>query len=422
MRRLIALSLAALFLVVGVVTAHPMPNSAVELRLGAKEIDANLTLPIIGLRHGWEKPVPSDANLAVQKYGDALKDYVKEHIHPIAPDGRPWTVEVGEVSPVAEENPDILVQVRMIPPPGAPTDRLTLNYDVIFHKLITHTAIVTIASDWRNGKLGGEPTVLGTMDNRLTTIEIDRSTGSWFQGFAAVFRLGVNHIAEGTDHLLFLLALLLPAPLIADRWRWGSFAGTIPALKRILKIVTAFTIGHSITLILGAIGWVNLPSSLIESAIAVSILVSAIHALVPILAGKEVYIAAGFGLVHGLAFASTLQEFGFDSITMVSSMFAFNLGIEAMQVFIILATIPWLVLLSRTPAYSFFRIAGATITAIAAVAWLFERAAGWNNPIGPYVELVAAHPVLLLTSLAAFSVIAWLVKPSIKEVPVAQEL
>ena len=170
-----------------------------------------------------------------------------------------------------------------------------------------------------------------------------------------------------------------------------------------MKIVTAFTIGHSITLILGAIGWVKLPSDLIESAIAVSILVSAIHALVPILYGKEVYIAAGFGLVHGLAFASTLQEFGFDSITMVSSMFAFNLGIEAMQVFIILATIPWLILLSRTPAYSFFRIVGTTLTAVAAVAWLFERAAGWNNPIGPYVELVAAHPVLLLTSLAALS-------------------
>ncbi len=422
MRRLIALGFAAFFFVGGVAAAHPTPNSGVELRLGAREIDATITLPISGLRLGWEKPVPMDANLAVQEYGDALKNYVKEHVHPVAPDGRPWSVEVGEVSPVAEESPDMRVQVRMIPPPGAPADRLTLNYDVIFHKLITHCAIVTITSDWRNGLLGGEPKVLGTMYNRRPTIEIDRSTGSWFQGFAAVFRLGINHIAEGTDHLLFLLALLLPAPLVADRWRWGGFAGTMPALRRILKIVTAFTIGHSITLILGAIGWVKLPSGLIESAIAVSILVSAIHALVPILYGKEVYIAGGFGLVHGLAFASTLQEFGFDSITMVSSIFAFNLGIEAMQVFIILATIPWLILLSRTPAYSFFRIVGATVTAVAAVAWLFERAAGWNNPIGSYVELVAAHPVSLITSLAAFSVIAWRIMPGINEAPVARKL
>ena len=229
MLRLIALSLAAFFFVGGVATAHPMPNSGVELRLGAREIDATLTLPITELRLGWEKPVPMDANLAVQEYGDALKDYVKEHVHPIAPDGRPWTVEVGDVSPVAEVNPDMRVQVRMTPPSGAPADRLTLNYDVIFHKLITHCAIVTIASDWRNGILGGEPTVLCTMYSRLPTINIDRSAGSWFQGFAAVFRLGINHIAEGTDHLLFLLALLLPAPLVADRWRWGSFVGTIPA-------------------------------------------------------------------------------------------------------------------------------------------------------------------------------------------------
>jgi hypothetical protein len=291
----------------------------------------------------------------------------------------------------------------MRPPPGAPVDRLTLHYDVIFHHLITHTAVVTLAGDWENGVLGEEPVLLGTIRDTNADLVIDRSGGSWSQGFSAMFRLGTRHIAEGTDHLLFLLALILPAPLIAADGRWGSYAGAKTAFRRIIKVVTAFTIGHSITLVFGAMGWVSLPDPLIESAIAISILVSAIHALVPIFRGREVYIAGGFGLVHGLAFASTLTGFGFDPLTLVSSVLGFNLGIEAFQLLIILLVMPCLVVLARTRLYKPFRIAGAMLTGIAAVGWFAERAFGWGNPIAPLVEGAASHPLWLLAGLVVLA-------------------
>ena len=221
---------------------------------------------------------------------------------------------VREVIPVEEQEPDVRVMLTMTPPPGAPVDRLTFGYDAIFHHLITHTAVVTLAGDWRNGVIGEEPVLLGTMRDTNAAIAIDRSGGSWLRGFAAMFRLGMRHIAEGTDHLLFLLALILPAPLLAASGRWGGYAGGKTALRRIVKVVTAFTLGHSITLVLGALGWARLPGSVIESAIALSILVSAVHALVPIFRGREVFIAGGFGLVHGLAFAATLDGFGLDPL------------------------------------------------------------------------------------------------------------
>src|SRR3954462_6419555 len=292
----------------------------------------------------------------------------------------------------------------MNPPPGAPVGRLSFRYDVIFHHLITHTAVITLADDWRNGVLGEEPVLLGTMRDTSDAIAIDRSGGSWFQGFAAMFRLGARHIGEGADHLLFLLALILPAPLVASGGRWGGYAGWQTAFRRIIKVVTAFTLGHSITLLFGALGWVSLPGALVESAIALSILVSAVHALVPVFRGREVLIAGGFGLVHGLAFASTLTGFGFDPLTMVSSVLGFNLGIEAVQLLVILAAMPWLVLLARTRVYVPFRIAGATLTGIAAAAWLTERAFGRANPIAPLVESIASYSHWLLTSLAVFSV------------------
>ncbi len=140
--------------------------------------------------------------------------------------------------------------------------------------------------------------------------------------------------------------------------------------------MTAFTLGHSITLVLGALGWTHLPSALVESAIAFSILVSAVHAFLPVFRGREVFIAGLFGLVHGLAFAATLAGFGFDPLTLVSSVLGFNLGIEAFQLLVILMTMPSLVLLARTRLYEPLRIVGAALTGIAASAWFAERTFG----------------------------------------------
>jgi hypothetical protein len=380
-----------------------MPSSAVVLSVHRAGIDAELTLPISELAAGWEKPLPRDAVQTVRQYGEELKDYVRLHVRPSAPDGRPWTVTVRELVPVAEQEPDVRVALTMTPPPGAPADRLTFGYDVIFHHLITHTAVVSLASDWHNGVLGDEPVLLGTMRDTNAAIAIDRSGGSWFRGFAAMFRLGARHIAEGTDHLLFLLALILPAPLVAAGWRWGGYAGGATALRRIVKVVTAFTVGHSVTLVVGALGWARLPGAVVESAIALSILVSAIHALVPIFRGREVYIAGGFGLVHGLAFAATLTGFGFDPWMLVSSVLGFNLGIEAFQLLVILATMPALVLLARSRVYGPVRVCGAALTGIAAAAWLAERAFGWANPVAPLVEGVASHALWLLAGLVVLT-------------------
>jgi hypothetical protein len=385
---------------------HPMPSSAIVLRIHRADMSAELTLPIGELASGWEKPLPLDAVETVRQYGEELEEYVRGHVRAIAPDGRPWTVTVRELMPVAEREPDVRVTLAMTPPPGAPVDRLTFQYDVIFHHLITHTAVVTLASDWNNGVLGDEPVLLGTMRDTNTAITIDRSGGSLSSGFAAMFRLGARHIAEGTDHLLFLLALILPAPLLALGGRWNGYAGARTALRRIVKVVTAFTIGHSITLVVGALGWAPLPGSIIESAIAFSILVSAVHALVPIFRGREVYIAGGFGLVHGLAFATTLTEFGFDPLTFALSVLGFNLGIEAFQLVVIVMAFPWLILLARTRVYKPFRIVGAALTGVAAIAWLAERAFGLSNPIVPLVEAAASHAWFILGGLAVLAVAA----------------
>jgi hypothetical protein len=373
------LALVAALLAIAVpAAAHSMPMSEVSLSIQRTTIDAELTLPIAELALGWDRPLPLDAARTVRDWGAALKDYVLAHVHPVAPDGRPWSVAAGAVTPVADATPDVRVSLTLTPPPGAPVDRLTLRYDVIFDRLVTHSAVVRLSDDWDRGRVGDPPILLGVLRDTNASLAIDRGGGRWSRGFAAAFRLGAHHIAAGTDHLLFLLALLLPAPLLADRARrrWGHPLGTRATLRRILAVVTAFTLGHSLSLAVGVAGGVHWPDRWVESAIALSVLASAVHALVPLVGEGEAYLAGGFGLVHGLAFAAALARLRFDPLTLASSVLAFNLGIETFQVAVVLVALPALLVLSRTPRYAPFRVTCACLTGVAAAAWALERARG----------------------------------------------
>jgi hypothetical protein len=230
----------------------------------------------------------------------------------------------------------------------------------------------------------------------------------------SLYHLGMRHIAEGTDHLLFLLVLLLPAPLAVVASRWAGVTGVRSSLLHILKIVTAFTVGHSITLGLAAFGLVHLPSRPVEILIAVSILVSALHALRPIFPGKEAAIAAFFGLFHGLAFASTLSALGLARWERVAGILAFNLGIETMQIAVVAAILPSLLLMSRTRAYRFLRTLGALSAGAASVGWIAERIWSVQSPVDMVVNGWMHHAAwiavgLLLLSIVCFVLQNWMV-------------
>jgi hypothetical protein len=150
--------------------------------------------------------------------------------------------------------------------------------------------------------------------------------------FVFYLGLGVEHIIGGIDHLLFLLALLALAT---------SFWQTV-------KIVTAFTVAHSITLSLAALGMVDVPSSLVEPLIAASIVWVAVENLVaPAGVGRRWLIAAFFGLIHGLGFASALAELGLSRDTLVGALIGFNIGVELGQLAFVTVVMPPLVWASR---------------------------------------------------------------------------
>jgi len=402
--------------------AHQTPNTLVFLDASPNRVALELQMPLSELELAFGNNISKNPETLIEKFGPQLKEYLKAHIHAYSKKNAPWDVEVealrmdkGKYIENGMDYWEVVAHVVIIPQPGESTRKFMLDYDVIMHQVINHAALVSIRSDWEAGNLNtpsADAMVISwnTKDNVIYPLEINLQQGSWFKGFKSMLVLGMQHIKEGTDHLLFLIVLLLPAALLTNGRQWGKFGGTKYSILRLLKIVTSFTIGHSITLLIGALGWLRLPAQPVEILIAFSILVSAIHAIKPLFPGKEMYVAGGFGLIHGLAFASILANLKLSAGTMALSILGFNLGIEIMQLFVVLTTIPWLILLSQTPIYKYVRVGGAAISGIIAIAWILERATQTPNFVSAFVNKAAEQARWAILILAILALVSMLLK------------
>jgi hypothetical protein len=186
---------------------------------------------------------------------------------------------------------------------------------------------------------------------------------------------GIWHIWIGFDHILFLLSLLLPAVLVVEMRRWRGVASFGVAAREVLWVVTSFTAAHSITLSLAALGLISLPSRLVESAIALSVVLAAANNLWPVVANRRWLVAFAFGLIHGFGFASVLAELGLPANALILSLLGFNAGVELGQMAIVAVFLPLAYLLRNTRFYlrGVF-MAGSWLIMGVALVWLIERA------------------------------------------------
>jgi hypothetical protein len=174
--------------------------------------------------------------------------------------------------------------------------------------------------------------------------------------------------------VLFLLSLLLPAALVTGARGWEPAARFAPVFWEVFKVVTAFTVAHSITLSLAALAVIQLPSRIVESAIALSVLLAALNNLRPLVLGRRWIVAFAFGLVHGFGFASVLADLGLPQDALLIALVGFNLGVEAGQLAIVAVFLPAAFLLRRTWLYRrMVFIGGSALIALVASVWLLER-------------------------------------------------
>ena len=256
--------------------------------------------------------------------------------------------------------------------PFAPAE-LAVHYGLLFDLDPNHRGLLDVVSQ------SATQALVLTNDLRTTTISLT-AANRWSQ-FRSFLDEGTWHIWKGYDHILFLLTLLLPAVVVYRSRQWQPRTSLPDATLDVLKVVTAFTAAHSITLSLAVTGFVQLPSRLVESGIALTVFLGAVNNLMPIIRERRWVVAFAFGLIHGLGFASVLTDLGLHGLNLALALIGFNAGVEVGQLAIVLAFVP---LAYGLRATSFYRRAfmpvGAVAISIVALYWLAIRAAGLALP------------------------------------------
>lgn len=245
-------------------------------------------------------------------------------------------------------------------------ETLSIDYQLLFELDAQHRGLVRLTSN------GAAQSAVFAPDTR--TQKLSLATAIPFSGFGSYVELGIEHIVSGIDHLLFLFALLLPAVLRRVDNTWHSVERLPPALIDITKVVTAFTLAHSLTMALAVFGVVQLPSILVESAIAISIIVAALNNVWPMFSERRWTLAFAFGLMHGFGFSGALTDLGLAREQLASALLGFNLGVELAQLGFIALVVPTVFALRRRVPYVRTVLApGSALIALMGSVWLLER-------------------------------------------------
>jgi len=390
--------------------AHTTEQPYLYMFVSEDAIDGRLELSIgdvgetLGLRLDGDD---ADIEAELRRNADAIREYSAVHMS-VGADGVDWPISFGEVDLFREGPGDLafaVVQYRVdVGVDEIPTD-LEIAFDAFFDDVDGRDGLLLLTGGFEGGDFNRDKEILVTYtaDNRDQSI--DRGARGQWQNFTSSITLGVDHIKTGPDHILFVLALLLPSVLVfASGWKPVDGFGT--ALWRVLKIATFFTIAHSITFTLAGMGWLPTPpSKVVETIIALSIAAAALHNLKPIFPNREWSLSFVFGLFHGMGFASLVSDLEISQSSQLVSLLGRNVGIEIGQVVVILLLFPGLFLLRRTPAYKPFLAISSVVLAALAMLWSTERVFETDLGTDGIVDGFASVPVGYYLA-AAFTALA----------------
>ena len=369
---------AFLLLTTGFMMAHSMGESYVFMNINENSVKGRFELTCDDLNKALQLN-DSTGLITADNYGDFLtqiQEYVVGHIA-FSNAGKPIPIRftAHEVRMIEKLSNYVLLDFTLLEDLNSPPEGLDIEWNFLFDIEDKHRGLVVIEHFWRANLFENESYVSLIFDSDDRAQRLDLTKFSLWTGFAGVVKLGVKHIFEGIDHILFLVALILPAVLFREEKTWYPVQAFKPALINVVKVVTLFTVAHSITLSIASLGWVSLPSWLVESIIAASIAIAALDNLFPVFGKRMWLVVFGFGLFHGFGFASVLGDLGILGEHKLLTLFGFNLGVELGHLLIICLIFPVLYLLRKMSFYNpvFLRL-GSIGLIIMALIWFAERA------------------------------------------------
>ncbi|MGB7086565.1 MAG: HupE/UreJ family protein [Phormidesmis sp.] len=360
--------------------AHSSGQSYLYFQIAEESVSAHVAAPLQDLNEllALELPAERVTNAELAPALEKIRSYVEPHVDVQCPPQNCELTFTGRTSLNNTESGQFLQLYYDIGGYEQMPEALQVSYDVILADKPEFTNLMLVDNNWQTGTFDEEANVVATYSKAGEVKTLDLTSGSFLQGFLAL---------EGIDHVLFLVALLLPSVVRRENGRWQPVGKFSTSFVHILKIATAFTVAHSITLGLATLQIVDLPSRWVESIIAVSIGLAALDIFYPIFRRRIWLVIFVFGLFHGFGFASVLADLGVTSQHAVLSLLAFNLGVELGQLVIIAVVFPVLYLLRKQLFYSRFVLkTGGMLLGVMSLYWLIERVFDVNIRILPLFQ------------------------------------
>ncbi len=412
-RRLAVASMAALVLLMtlaGAASAHTgnqtyvyldVAQSSLAGRIEAPMADLLVALDMDGIEEGRWWPT-------LEQSQDDIHEYLDQHFS-MGTGDQAWPITFGDVSlffsEETEENDNYIVIPFDVAVGGDVPRQFNVSFDPFVDEIPGRDSLLLIANDWETGVVDNGWESLTTFGADSRSQEVDLGQPSWWKNFRSSIELGVNHIRTGPDHILFVLVLLLPSVLVFTT-RWHPTTGFVASLWRVLKIVTMFTIAHSITFTLAGLDLLPLPpSKLVEFIIALSIAAAALHNIRPLFPNREWLLSFSFGLFHGMGFASLVEGLDVSRNTQLVSLLGRNVGIELGQALVVLLLFPALFMLRRTRFYRPLFVGASVVMSVVALVWMVERMAETDLGINAIVDPVFTFPRVVFY-IAGFTALA----------------
>jgi hypothetical protein len=310
--------------------------------------------------------LPDDARPTLSEVlasADKVSTYIATWFAVALPSGAACGASDPRAGPDADNNFVVVTWTVTCP---EPIDELALDFSRFFAVDQRHEAILTVHAPGEQV----DPIVVRAQAPKLVVRAGSSSSITDWIGY------GMDHIYGGLDHIFFVLALLLV--VVLGRAEDGSWIVRPPlsALRSTATIITAFTVAHSVSLIAASLGWIQLPSRLVESLIAASIVYTAIENVIRPDVRWRFALTCAFGLVHGLGFASMLEEL-LPPTHVIVPLLSFNVGVEIGQLTIVIVALPVLWTLARLLGADRYRRivlpVAATPLVLVGIKWLIER-------------------------------------------------
>ena len=372
------LFLCFLFLLCAKVHAHADGENYVWMEVQKDKITGRFELNIkdIASKLSIELDLEDNSEESLNKIAE-VQSYIRQNFS-LADDSKKLTFRFGDTREFVEKveiiqfyfetDSDIssqLINVRNT----IFLDQATLGSDRL------HKSLLLLEYNKKVDKYFGAENVALIFDSRKMEQSLDLADPPSYHPWKDFFRQGILHIVYGFDHVLFVITLLLVSAISYSRETgWSPIDSVKTTIWNVFKVLTVFTIAHSITLTLSTFGLITVNIWLVELVIVLSIMVMALNNIRPVFPHNSLLIVFLFGLFHGVGFASVMNQLSFRNVFIERVVVLFNLGIEFGQLLIALVVMPVVYLLSKLPIYREWGMQLVSfVIALIALFWLFER-------------------------------------------------